>query len=537
MASLFGRIKSLFSPSGQAPVSTRRYVPSASRDAGAFRDPIAGWRGPQISNTAQEAREREVSQRRAGDLAANDWAAGSALSAVTQNAIGTGLLPKAAIPADILKISPEEAARVGREMEWAFARWACEADIRGLCHFHDLQLLGLRSMLAKGEMLQLAVMLSDKDRASQNRLFSLALQAIRPERLQTPQDMTVDPYVRDGIRFTASGRPQIYYIANPQVSALDAFATTDTLLSSDFSAVPGTAGRRRLVFHLFRHEVEEQTRGFSVFSPGIALFRNLSDALNYELFAQVMAASFPVFIETEDPSHPPLDMDDNDDGGERFHEIRPGNVYYGANNQKPITLESKRPSANFASFVEIILRAMAASQGIPYESLAKDYSRTNYSSMRAALNEAWKLYSYYRQWFARSYCQPIWQMLQEEAILRGYVKLPKGAPAFESCPELWCNASWVGPARGFVDPVKEIQSIILALQNGLMTYGEAWAERGGDFDEGAETMLAERKILENLGLSHEGSALRPSPAKVTVKDQDDNPEEENEQENEQNDNR
>lgn len=533
MASFLGLLKSLFSPSSQAPISTLRYVPSTSRDAGAFRDPIAGWRGPQVSNAAQEARERQVSQRRAGDLAANDWAAGSSLSAITQNAIGTGLLPKAAIPADILKIDPLEASRVGKEMEWAFARWCCEADIRGVCHFHDLQLLGLRSMLAKGEMLHLAVMLSDNERALQNRLFSLALQAIRPERLQTPQDMTVDPYVRDGIRFSASGIPQIYYIANPQASALDAFAATDTLLSSDFSAVPGAAGRRRLVFHLFRHEVEEQTRGFSVFSPGIALFRNLSDALNYELFAQVMAASFPVFIETEDPGHPPLDMreSDEEENGERFHEIRPGNVYYGESNQKPVALESKRPSANFSSFVEIILRAMAASQGIPYESLAKDYSKTNYSSMRAALNEAWKLYSYYRQWFARSYCQPIWQMLQEEAILRGYVKLPKGALAFEDCPELWCNASWVGPARGFVDPVKEIQSIILALQNGLMTYGEAWAERGGDFDEGAETMMTEARILKNLGLSN------PSPTKVTVKDLDDRPEEEKERDdNEQNDN-
>lgn len=514
MASFFGLLKSLFSPSSQAPISTRRFVPSTSRDSGAFRDPISGWRGPQVQSSAQEARERQVAQRRAGDLAANDWAAGSSLSAITQNAVGTGLLPKAAIPADILKIDPAEATRIGKEMEWAFSRWCGEADIRGLCHFHDLQLLGLRSMLAKGEMLHLAVMLPDSQRAAQNRLFSLALQAIRPERLQTPADLNLDPYVRDGIRFSAEGTPQVYYIANPQASILDSYATTETLLSSDFSAVPFLRGGRRLVFHLFRHEVEEQTRGFSVFSPGIALFRNLSDALNYELFAQVMAASFPVFISTETPSHVPMDTESGEDG-ERFHEIRPGHVYYGEDNQKPTPLESKRPSANFASFVEIILRAMAASQGISYETLAKDYSKTNYSSMRAALNESWKLYSYYRQWFARSYCQPLWQMLQEEAVLRGYVHLPKGAPSFGECPELWCNASWVGPARGFVDPVKEIQSIILALQNGLMTYGEAWAERGGDFDEGAETMLAERQVLKNLGL------VSGAPAKVSIKDLDD----------------
>ena len=76
-------------------------------------------------------------------------------------------------------------------------------------------------------------------------------------------------------------------------------------------------------------------------------------------------------------------------------------------------LESKRPSANFSAFVEIVLRATAASVGIPYESLTKDFSKTNYSSARAALNEAWKLYSFYRNWFGRLYCQPVYEMVIE----------------------------------------------------------------------------------------------------------------------------
>lgn len=482
------------------PVSTARYVPGNSRDAGSFRAPLSGWRGPMLSGRADAARERMVMQRRAGDLAANDWAAGSALQAITMNAVGTGLLPKAAVPSDMLGIAPEEAARVGKEMEWAWSRWVLEADIRGLSHFHDLQLLGLRTMLTHGEMLHLAVMRSEAERRSSGDLFSLAVQAVRPQRLQTPADLVSDPAVRDGIRFSSCGRPEFYYVANPPVSALDAFTSTEVLTSADFSCIPATRAHRRLVFHLYRQEEEEQTRGVSAFAPGITLFRNLSDALNYELFAQVIAASFPVFIATES-GQMPLAQDGADEAepGERYHEVKPGRVYYGDVNQRPYPLESKRPSSNFTSFVEIILRAMAASQGIPYETLAKDYSKTNYSSMRAALNEAWKLYSYYRQWFARAYCQPLWEMLVEEAWLRGFVKLPKGGPDFYDARELWCNASWVGPARGFVDPVKEVEAIILALQNRLMTYGEAWAERGGDWDEGAETMLAEAPRLAQLG--------------------------------------
>ncbi len=482
------------------PVSTERLVPHASRDAGTFRDPNSAWHGPQVTSRAAAASERHVMQRRASDLAANDWAAGSALSAITMNAVGTGLVPKAAIPSEMLGISAEDAARIGREMEWAWSRWCLTADIRGMAHFHDLQLLGLRTMLVQGEMLHLAVMRSEAERQAAGALFSLAVQTVRPQRLQTPADMTIDPAVRDGIRFTEYGRPVAYYIANPTATALDAFTSTEVLTSADFTCIPGTQAHRRLVFHLYRQEEDEHTRGVTAFAPGISLFRNLSDTLNFELMAQVFAASMPVFIATEN-SMSPLQMDGQDeaDPSERYHEIKPGRVYYGDANQRPYPLESKRPSTNFTSFVEIILRGMAASQGIPYESLAKDYSKTNYSSMRAALNEAWKLYSFYRQWFARSYCQPLWEMLVEEAWLRGYVRLPATGPDFYAARELWCNASWVGPARGFVDPVKEIEAIILALQNRLMTYGEAWAERGGDFDEGAETMLAELPMLQKLG--------------------------------------
>lgn len=497
---IFSRIAASFF--GAAPISTGRYVPTASRDAGSFRAPISGWRGPQVSGRSAQTAERRVMQRRAADLAANDWAAGSSLSAITSNAIGTGLLPKAAIPADILGISPNEAASIGKQMEWAWSRWILEADIRGMSHFHDLQLLGLRSMLAQGEMLHLAVMRSEAERKASGCLFSLAIQAIRPQRLQTPADLVIDPAIRDGIRFSSFGRPQTYYIANPPATVMDAFATTDVLTSADFSAIPAMRGHRRLVFHLFRHEEEEQVRGVSAFAPGVTLFRNLSDALNNELLAQVLVASMPVFIATESASHQPLLGDEQSDSetGERYQTIESGQVLYGDKGQTPIPLESKRPNSNFSSFVEIILRAMAASQGIPYESLAKDYSKTNYSSMRAALNEAWKVYGFYRQWFARAYCQPIWEMLVEEAVLRGFVQLPKSGPGFYDARELWCNASWVGPSRGFVDPVKEVQAMILALQNGLMTWGEAWAERGGDFDEAIVSMQTERPILQKLGV-------------------------------------
>lgn len=514
------------------PVSTSRMTARASRDAGAYRGSISGWRGPQVHSPEGESRERDVMQRRAADLAANDWAAHSAVEAISGNAIGTGLVPKASIPADMLGISSESARELGKRMEWAFALWTSEADVRGQCHFADLQNLGIRTMLSLGEMLHLAVMLNEKERERQNRTFSLALQTLSPARLMTPSDQQSDPFIRDGVRLSEYGRPEGYWLATPKASPQSSFVSVErsALLAADFTYVPARVGHRPGVFHLFRHETDEQVRGVSAFSKGIELFRNLSDAISYELFAQVIAASFPVFVALENGGVqlPDYVTEGREGDGERrerqlVQDLSPGQFLYGNENEKPYVLESKRPSANFSAFVEIVLRATAASVGIPYESLTKDFSKTNYSSARAALNEAWKLYSFYRNWFGRLYCQPVYEMVIEEAFLRGMFELPKGAPGFYEARKFWCNVDWIGPSRGFVDPVKEITATILALQNRLMTYGEAWAETGRDFDEGYARMLDESPLLALLGpLSL--STKPGKPGKDTAPEGDEKPE-------------
>lgn len=498
------------------PLSTASRVAQPSRDAGAFRGSIAGWRGPQIHSARAESSERTVIQRRTDDLWANDWAARSGVDAIANNAIGTGLVPQARPDASMLGISPEEARVTARIMEWLWCQWTQEAHAAGTLHFEDLQYLGLRTMLRAGEMLHIPVRLPEDERLEQGRVFSLCVQNLLPQRLMTPADMQNVPLLHDGVELSAAGRPLAYHIATPSPSAAGADAPSLSLggasapFAADFTRIPARLGHRPNVFHLFRHDSDEQVRGVSPLAHGIKLFRHLSDALDYELYAQVIAAAFPVYFAQENPSISampgiPMPMDGMggmDGAGEEdrplYAPISAGSMLYGPPGEKPEVLESKRPSQNFVSFVEIILRAMSASLGIPYESLSKDFSRTNYSSARAALNEAWKLYTFYRQWFARMYCQPLWEMVMEEAYLRGLLTLPKSAPGFYEARRFWCSTVWVGPARGFVDPVKEITAVVMALQNRLTTWGEAWMERGGDFDDALPIMREEARQMADL---------------------------------------
>ena len=497
------------------PVTTGRYATGPSRDSGAFRGTIANWHPHRLGNAEGEVRERQVIQRRAADLAANDWAAKSGIRTIADNAVGTGLVPKSNIPHKLLNIDREAATAIGEKMEWAFSLWSREAHARGIAHFEDLQYLGITSILRLGEMLHLPVMLPQET----GRTFSLAIQDMNPIRLATPADKTLDPSIRDGIECTEYGQPTHYWIASPPPSLVP--VDMNQLFSESYVRRPARIGHRPNVFHLFHCEEDEQVRGVSALSVGMKLFRNLNDALDSELFAQVIAASFPVFMALEDgTANLPPEVKETyglamSGTTERELEFGPGTVTFGKPNEKPVVLENKRPSSNFPPFVEIIQRALAAMLGIPYESFTKDYSKTNYSSMRAALNEAWKLYLFYRRWFSRLYTQPIWEMVVEEAYLRNFLGLADdidtlaAAPGFYEGRAYWCNASWIGPARGFIDPVKEIQAVIMALESNLTTYGEAWAERGGDFADALPIMEEER-----LALGRIPSLKKPAPEKA-----------------------
>jgi lambda family phage portal protein len=350
-----------------------------------------------------------------------------------------------------------------------------------MLHFEDLQFLGLRTMLRLGEMLHLPVMLEEPGRKIQ-----LAIQDVLPSRLRTPMDRASDPSIVDGVQLGPYGAPEYYWLATPKAEYARVMDLSG-LGSEHFTRIPARVGRRPGCFHLFRHNEEEQVRGESVLSPGINLFRHLSDSLDNELLAQVVTASMALFIARESggPGLPDYVSERRDEDGERvYHEkIDPGTILYGNEGEKPHMLESSRPSPNFAVFSEFVLRAMAASLDMPYEVLAKDFSKTNYSSARAALLEAWRVYILYRSWLTRHYCQPTWSMIVEEAWLAGLLTLPPGAPDFYDAMPLYTNAIWIGPSKGYVDPVKEIAATVTALENRLMTYSEAIAERGRDFDE------------------------------------------------------
>ncbi len=165
-------------------------------------------------------------------------------------------------------------------------------------------------------------------------------------------------------------------------------------------------------------------------------------------------------------------------------------------------VKTARPAAQFADFESAILRNIASGLGISYEQLASDWSKVNYSSARAALIEIWRSWTARRVAFGQGFCQLFFMAWLEEQVLDGHIRLPHNAPDFRANWTSYARAKWIGPGKGFVDPVKEVQASAMRVALGLSTLEEEAAElTGSDWSENVDQIKFEIKQMPD-GVLH-----------------------------------
>jgi len=493
-------------------------MPGFSRTGGTASGAMSNW-SPRRVGYREESRQREALVARSQDLVFNDPHACSLIESIDVNAVGPGLWPQSKPNFKRLGLTEEQAAQIAEQAEWEFEVWNREGDATGVSDFYGIQFQNLWSTLVNGEFLNLPLMI-DTDI---NRRYRLAIQAIDPARLRTPANMIGSPDVRDGIKLGPLGEPLGYYIANPADGQ-----TLAGLPFTDYIALPRVIGHRPVVMHRFHKKTPEQVRGVPILAPAMSFFRNFADYLDYELLGAIIASSFPVWIEKTNPydvaNLPGVGTEQHEDGStSQYQEVPPGQIMYGKSGERPHILKSDRPGNSFEIFVETSLRAVGAATGMPYEVISKDFSKTNYSSARAALQEAWRVFELYQDWLVNHYCQTIWEMFFEEAVLVGRIKLPAGAPDFYQYRAEYCAASWVGPERTNVDPVKEMTADIMGLNSGTTTLADIAAKRNKDWEAQAKQRARERETFRELGLN-------PDPPNVREAKDPENPQQQPQEE-------
>ncbi|WP_447983791.1 phage portal protein [Nitrospira sp. Nam74] len=434
-------------------------------------------------------------RERSRELNRNDAFAAAITDTVVANVIGTGLRPQAHIDRTVVTIADDLALQFEQQCERAWQRWIPHADAQNRLDFYDIQSLVYRQILENGEVIILPLMVVDDP----SRPYSLALEIIEADRLATPSDLVSDRSVREGVKLGSRGEPIGYYIRKAHPGDVDgALITNDTQEAFNYYPAFNTVSGRPNIYHLYRQKRPGQTRGEPFFAPVLAQFKDLGDYLEAEIVSARVGACFSAFITKNDPYAAAAGATDSQNTrGQRISSLEPGIIDYLAPGEKVEFASPNRPGGTFEPFTMVVLRSIGAALGLPLELVTKDFSKTNYSSARAAMLEARRFFKNAQQWLGTTLCQPVWEMVIYEAWLR------EDIPALNIFSDLeadYLAARWIAPGWGWVDPVKEVDSSINSIKSGLSTLAEECAAQGRDWEEVAEQRAREQTKYKHLGL-------------------------------------
>lgn len=511
--------------------------------ADSFSDQMANWQPALWSpdNEINIYRDRIVSRMR--DLARNDgWAAGT-ITRVLDNAVGANYRPIFKPDYRMLRLVTGNKAfdatwadEYGKVIEAHWRSWANDpgryCDVERKQTVSQMLRLGFRHKLLDGD--SLLVLQYRRDRLGPGRgQYATTVQVVDPDRLSNPQQNFDMPNVRGGVEIDADGAPIAYHIREAHIGDWWSGAKTMT-----WQRIPReTSWGRPIVIHDFDMERGAQHRGVGILAPIVQRLKMLIKYDESELEAAILNAIFGAYVESPyDAQMVSSALGDTGfgDGEElsayqtqrsEYYQDKRLNLQNGARiphlfpNEKIVTLDAARPTSNFDGFESAVLRNIAAATGLSTQQVTQDWSDVNYSSARAAMLEAWKTLTRRRDDFATGTAQPVAAAFVEEIHSIESLPLPSGAPDFLEAKAAYCRARWMGPGRGWVDPVAEKKGAILGLDAGLSTLEMEVAENAGeDWEEVMDQRKREIDACLERGLPLPSWAQADQFASETIKD-------------------
>jgi lambda family phage portal protein len=490
-------------------MSTNAEIETSYHAASLTARDMSSWNPWRVSPDTALLSELDTIVARSDDLTRNNGIASGAERTLIDNVIG---------PRISCKPNPDRIA-IKRDADWASA-WSAKVESQfstfadtvwfdaGLRHtFHSASRLVLRTLSSSGEALVLPLWLTHAGSK-----WNTALQLIDPARLSNPNGRMDSATMRGGIELDGFGAAVAYNIRKTHPG--DMFGGFFGLGGGEWERIPAYMpwGRSR-VLHVFDQERIGQTRGKPLVTAVARQFKMLDHFMREKLRLAVLNAMIFATLET------PLDQEAQVElfGGDKTKDYQSQMAEWrvqmkgGAIVPTPpgTTLNSFIPpstASDLDSFTTVMLRYIATGLNLPYELVFKDFSKSNYSSARAALLEAWRYFLACRQLLADSWWSPVFELWFEEAVNRGEIE-DCTPDDFYSNRIAWTRCKWICAGRGWVDPVKEADAAGIRMDKQMSTLEDECAEQGKDWRVVLEQQARENALRTELGLPIPGATV------------------------------
>lgn len=484
--------------------------PAAHHGASVRAFDVAAWMPRRGSADAVLLPELTNLRDRSRDIDRNNGVAKGGIQTITDNVVGTGLRLSSRPDYKTLGKSKEWADEWSRQYESLFHAWWWTT----ACHAGDtmtgdqMTAQQFRAGIANGEFVALPLWIPDRGDG-----FATKIQTVESDRLSQPDGAMESSRFRGGIEFDQCGMPTAYHIKRTHPG--DAFENS-TLFGWEKIPRKTEFGRLRVI-HGFDPERSGQSRGKPLLTSILPQFKQIDRYTNAEIMAAVVNAMIALVVQSPMSHEQVMELFEGD-----------ADAYLAARAANAVSLQAgtaistfpgdtvqsflpQRPASGFGQFVENIYRIIGVGLDMPYELLMKDFSKTNYSSARAAMLEAWRSFNRRRDWLGTQWADPVSWLFLEEMVNANRIE----APGFYENRWAYQRCRWIGPGRGWVDPVKEADASVLRMNNNLSTLEQECAEQGLDWEEVLEQRAREKEKMKLLGLDgpqkKSDAAVPPTP--------------------------
>lgn len=475
----------------------------------------AGWSATTSSANSDIFRSLDALRARSRVLAQNDEYVKRWIAMVSANLVGPfGFRLQAQVvdPPVSAKAGPKPDKLANDAIEKAWADWCASADVTGRSNFVGLCHIMAKTAARDGEIL--ARFVRGKD--SGNR-FGIALQLLDINRLDTnlnrPEGNGVTQ-IRMGVEMNQWGRPTHYWLRTRNPG--DTYSVAQGENRSVHERVPAED-----IIHAFIADDAEQARGVPWAHAAMERLNNRGAFEHAAIIAARVGASKMGFFTTPDGGAEPLSTgEDSEDGsteGPMLSEADPGTFDTLPEGYDFKSFDPAYPSDMFGEFIKANLRGTASGLGVSYHSLANDLEGVNFSSIRSGTLEERDQWTVLQEWFAQSVLERIYSQVLDAALTFGLATMPNGSALSMSKREKFSAHKFLGRRWDWVDPKKDIESDLAAMDAGLKSPQDIAAKMGKDYEGLLSEILAAQELRDRMGIrlparGNQQQAQQPAPA-------------------------
>jgi lambda family phage portal protein len=427
----------------------------------------AGYQGTRTRETIYGTTYRTMRDR-ARQLERDNVLAAAALDRAVENVIGTGIRVRAT--------SSDPTFNAAANAQWKRWTGGKTADIRHDHTFGELQRKFYRAKLRDGDCGCLLTEEKDADGLQHPRL-----QIIEGEHIDRPfgGPAAADKNIVDGLELDSKDAATAYWLRT---------------VDADGREEPLRVKARDFIF-CRRANLYGSYRGESAFNGSWTLFDQIVGYLEAAVVTSRVGASQALIIRKKNPAQAlsALATTTNAAGNQQAKfSVEPGMAHYIGEGEEVTSFNPSQPQQNLPDAIAAFVRFVGLRFGLTIEQLLLDFSRTNYSSARAARLQAEATAYLEQDDFAATFLARVYPWFVSKCVKNGLIAVP--APA-----DAWAF-EWIPQGRPWVDPTKEIDAAEKAINLGLETRSNVAMERGYDFAELVARNKQDRAMLAAAGL-------------------------------------